>query len=120
SDPYTVNLTQEFWAIINFSLKDSETGLKHGSYSYIAPAVSIDLGIIYSYISANIKYWPFKVINKPTKPILEVEFKGKTKQFTPEKISSIILTKIRKTAKTYLSGTINNAIITIFTYFNNS
>jgi L1 cell adhesion molecule like protein len=71
-------------------------------------------------VQADMKHWPFKVVEKDTKPILEVEFKGETKQFTPEEISSMILTKMRETAEAYLGGTVNNAVITVPAYFNDS
>ena len=66
------------------------------------------------------KHFPFKVIEKGGKPVVSVEFKGETKQFTPEEISSMILTKMRETAEAYLGGTVNNAVVTVPAYFNDS
>jgi L1 cell adhesion molecule like protein len=66
------------------------------------------------------KHWPFKVVDKATKPIIEVEFKGEAKQFTPEEVSAMILVKMRETAEAYLGGTVNNAVITVPAYFNDS
>lgn len=66
------------------------------------------------------KHFPFKVIEKAGKPLISVEFKGETKQFTPEEISSMVLTKMRETAESYLGGTVNNAVITVPAYFNDS
>ncbi|KAJ5888841.1 Heat shock 70 kDa protein [Penicillium taxi] len=71
-------------------------------------------------VQADMKHWPFKIVDKDTKPIIEVEFKGEAKQFTPEEISSMILTKMRETAEAYLGGTVNNAVITVPAYFNDS
>ena len=71
-------------------------------------------------VQADMKHWPFKIIEKSSKPIVEVEFKGEQKQFTPEEISSMILTKMRETAEAYLGGTVNNAVITVPAYFNDS
>ncbi|RAL10757.1 molecular chaperone Hsp70 [Aspergillus homomorphus CBS 101889] len=72
-------------------------------------------------VQSDMKHWPFKVVDdKAGKPIVEVEFKGETKQFTPEEISSMILTKMRETAESYLGGTVNNAVITVPAYFNDS
>jgi heat shock protein 1/8 len=62
----------------------------------------------------------FKVIDKGGKPVTQVEFKGEVKDFTPEEISSMILTKMRETAESYLGGTVNNAVITVPAYFNDS
>ncbi|KAI4250643.1 MAG: hypothetical protein L6R42_008700, partial [Xanthoria sp. 1 TBL-2021] len=61
-------------------------------------------------VQADMKHFPFKVVEKAGKPVVEVEFKGETKQFTPEEISSMILTKMRETAESYLGGTVNNAV----------
>ena len=71
-------------------------------------------------VQADMKHWPFKVVEKATKPIIEVEFKGEAKQFTPEEISAMILVKMRETAEAYLGGTVNNAVITVPAYFNDS
>ena len=71
-------------------------------------------------VQADAKHFPFKVVEKNSKPIIEVEFKGETRQFTPEEISSMVLTKMRETAESYLGGTVNNAVITVPAYFNDS
>jgi L1 cell adhesion molecule like protein len=71
-------------------------------------------------VQADLKHFPFKVVDKGTKPVIEVEFKGETKQFTPEEISSMVLTKMRETAEAYLGGTVNNAVVTVPAYFNDS
>ncbi|BCR94244.1 molecular chaperone Hsp70 [Aspergillus luchuensis] len=71
-------------------------------------------------VQSDMKHWPFKVVEKGGKPIVEVEFKGESKQFTPEEVSSMILTKMRETAEAYLGGTVNNAVITVPAYFNDS
>ena len=71
-------------------------------------------------VQADMKHFPFKVIEKAGKPVTQVEFKGEVKDFTPEEISSMILTKMRETAESYLGGTVNNAVITVPAYFNDS
>ncbi|KAK1145461.1 Hsp70 chaperone [Aspergillus melleus] len=71
-------------------------------------------------VQADMKHFPFKIAEKGGKPVVEVEFKGEQKQFTPEEISSMILTKMRETAEAYLGGTVNNAVITVPAYFNDS
>ncbi|KAJ5345519.1 hypothetical protein N7452_003523 [Penicillium brevicompactum] len=71
-------------------------------------------------VQADMKHFPFKIVEKATKPVIEVEFKGETKQFTPEEISAMILVKMRETAEAYLGGTVNNAVITVPAYFNDS
>ncbi|GAO16225.1 hypothetical protein UVI_02000080 [Ustilaginoidea virens] len=72
-------------------------------------------------VQADMKHFPFKIISdKGGKPLVEVEFKGETKTFTPEEISSMILTKMRETAESYLGTTITNAVVTVPAYFNDS
>lgn len=73
-----------------------------------------------SEVQADMKHFPFKIIEKGGKPNIEVEFKGESKTFTPEEISSMVLTKMRETAESYLGGTVNNAVITVPAYFNDS
>jgi len=72
-------------------------------------------------VQADMKHWPFKVIAKEgDKPYLQIEFKGETKSFSPEEVSSMVLLKMKETAESYLGKTINNAVITVPAYFNYS
>lgn len=47
-------------------------------------------------VQADMKHFPFKVVEKGGKPVIQVEFKGETKSFTPEEISAMVLTKMRR------------------------
>lgn len=71
-------------------------------------------------VQEDLKHFPFKVIDKGGKPQIQVEFKGETKVFTPEEISSMVLTKMKETAETYLGGPVTDAVITVPAYFNDS
>ncbi|KAK9454299.1 heat shock protein 70 family [Dipodascopsis uninucleata] len=71
-------------------------------------------------VQGDIKHFPFKVIDKGGKPMIQVEFKAETKVFTPEEISSMVLLKMKETAENFLGGTVNNAVITVPAYFNDS
>ncbi|GAM23600.1 hypothetical protein SAMD00019534_067750 [Acytostelium subglobosum LB1] len=72
-------------------------------------------------VQSDMKHWPFKVIQKEgDKPYLQVEFKGEAKSFSPEEVSSMVLLKMKETAEAYLGKTINNAVITVPAYFNDS
>nr|ARQ84042.1 heat shock protein 70-2 [Liriomyza trifolii] len=71
-------------------------------------------------IQDDIKHWPFKVVNDLGKPKIIVEHKGEQKKFSPEEISSMVLTKMKETAEAYLGKTIKNAVITVPAYFNDS
>merc|ERR1712214_243878 len=52
--------------------------------------------------------------------MIEVSVEGEEKKFFPEEISSMILTKMRETAEAYLGSKINNAVVTVPAYFNDS
>ncbi|KAH7321053.1 heat shock protein 70 kDa [Stachybotrys elegans] len=71
-------------------------------------------------VQIYMKHFPFAVIDKGGKPVIEVEFKGEKKVFTPEEISSMVLTKMRETAEAYLGTSVNNAVVTVPAYFNDS
>ena len=71
-------------------------------------------------VQSDMKLWPFKVINDGSKPKLHVEHKGEMKTFTPEEISSMVLTKMKETAEAYLGRKVTDAVITVPAYFNDS
>eukprot|EP00906_Rhabdomonas_costata_P027434 RCo038967 len=72
-------------------------------------------------VQADMKHWPFKVISKgDDKPVVVVQYKGETKQFLPEEISSMVLTKMKETAESYLGKKVAKAVITVPAYFNDS
>lgn len=71
-------------------------------------------------IQEDMKHWPFKVINESSKPKIQVEHKGETKSFYPEEISSMVLIKMKETAEAYLGKKVNEAVITVPAYFNDS
>ncbi|XP_034176742.1 heat shock 70 kDa protein cognate 4-like [Osmia lignaria lignaria] len=73
-----------------------------------------------SSVQADLKHWPFAVINDGGKPKIKVHYKSETKTFFPEEISSMVLTKMKETAEAYLGKAITNAVITVPAYFNDS
>ena len=66
------------------------------------------------------KHWPFDVIDDAGRPKVKVEYKGETKTFFAEEISSMILTKMKETAEAYLGKTVTDAVVTVPAYFNDS
>lgn len=53
-------------------------------------------------VQSDMKHWPFNVISDSGRPKVEVEYKGETKTFYPEEISSMVLTKMKEIAEAYL------------------
>jgi heat shock protein 1/8 len=71
-------------------------------------------------LQEDMKSLPYKIINVNGKPKVEVEFKGESKQFTPEEISAMILVKMKEVAEAYLGEKVTDAVITVPAYFNDS
>merc|ERR1712100_3963 len=71
-------------------------------------------------LQADMKHFPFKVINKDSKPHIQASLKGETKTFSPEEISSMVLTKMKETAEAYLGKEVKHAVITVPAYFNDA
>ncbi|KAG7296925.1 Heat shock protein 68 [Plutella xylostella] len=71
-------------------------------------------------IQADMKHWPFKVVSDCSKPKIQVEYKGETKRFAPEEISSMVLMKMKEIAEAYLGTSVRDAVVTVPAYFNDS
>jgi len=71
-------------------------------------------------VTKDMKLWPFKVVKDGNKPKIEVEYRGETKRFFPEEISSMVLSKMKEVAESYLGGKVTDAVITVPAYFNDS
>jgi len=71
-------------------------------------------------VQSDMKHWPFTVIDDGGKPKIQVEYKGESKTFYPEEVSSMVLNKMKETAEAYLGLTITNAVVTVPAYFNDS
>ncbi|RDX96072.1 Heat shock cognate 70 kDa protein, partial [Mucuna pruriens] len=74
-----------------------------------------------SVVQSDIKIWPFKVIpDDHDKPMIVVNYNREEKRFYAEEISSMILVKMREIAESFLGSTVENAVITVPAYFNDS
>ena len=70
------------------------------------------------HVQSDKKLWPFEVVNdKSDKPKINVEYKAEKKSYFPEEISSMVLTKMKEVAETYLGTTVTDAVITVPAYF---
>jgi len=71
-------------------------------------------------VQHDIKYYPFKVINKSNKPHVEAAVGDGRTSFAPEEISAMVLGKMREIAEAFLGKKIVNAVITVPAYFNDA
>ena len=68
------------------------------------------------------KYWTFKVVpgEKQPKghlPVIEVDYQGKKQKFAPEQISSLVLSKLKRSAERHLKTQVNSCVVTIPAHF---
>ncbi|XP_059635754.1 heat shock 70 kDa protein-like [Cornus florida] len=72
-------------------------------------------------VQNDMKLWPFKIVPGPgDKPMIVVRYKGEEKMFSPEEISSMILSYMREISEAFLGQPIKNAVVTVPAYFNDS
>lgn len=71
-------------------------------------------------VKSDLKRLPYAVVDVDDKPKIEVTFKGEKVQFVPEEISSMILTRMKKTAESYLGHEVTKAVVTVPAYFGDS
>jgi len=62
----------------------------------------------------------YTIVNDNNSPRIQVEYKGEEKQFTPEQISAMILTRLKENAEGYLGEKVTDAVITVPAYFNDA
>ena len=68
----------------------------------------------------DLKYVPYKVVPKDSKPYISVETMEGKKTFSPEEISAMILVKMKEIAENYIGRTVKYAVITVPAYFNDA
>ncbi len=66
------------------------------------------------------KMWPFHLMEKNGKPVIHVETNNGMKDFSPEEISAMVLSKMKQIAESYLGEEVKNAVITVPAYFNDA
>ena len=79
------------------------------------------MGRKFDEVGEEIKRMPYKVVKASNGDCaVEVEVDGKAKQFSPQEVSAMILSKLKADAETRLGEKITQAIITVPAYFNDS
>lgn len=71
-------------------------------------------------VQADMKNFPFTVINKNDKPHIQVEVLGEKRIFAAEEISAMVLIKMKETAEAYLGKSVSHAVVTVPAYFNDA
>jgi len=74
------------------------------------------------HVQSDVKYFPFKVVEKQSKPHVQVSMgddKG-DKTFSAEEISAMVLVKMKETAEAYLGKKVTHAVVTVPAYFNDA
>ncbi|CCH58877.1 hypothetical protein TBLA_0B00320 [Henningerozyma blattae CBS 6284] len=71
-------------------------------------------------VQKDMKTWPFKVIDVDGAPVIEVEYLGENKTFSPQEISSMVLTKMKEIAEAKIGKKVEKAVITVPAYFNDA
>jgi len=75
------------------------------------------MGRSHGEVSEEIKQVPYKIVSG-VKNQAAVHVDVQNKDFTPQEISAIILTKMKETAEAYLGTAVTEAVITVPAYFN--
>jgi len=71
-------------------------------------------------VQNDLKYFPFKLVDKKDKPHISVSVKGEQKTFAAEEISAMVLSKMKEVAEDYLGTTVTHAVVTVPAYFNDA
>jgi|UniRef100_A0A6C0DZF7 L1 cell adhesion molecule like protein len=71
-------------------------------------------------VQADLKHLSYEVVDKDNKPYIQATFRGESKLFSPEEISSMVLVKMKEIAEAFLGETVTDAVVTVPAYFNDS
>ncbi|KAG5355495.1 Heat shock protein [Yarrowia sp. C11] len=71
-------------------------------------------------VQKDIQTWPFKVVDNAGAPLIEVDYLGEKKTFSPQEISSMVLTKMKEIAEAKLGQSVDKAVVTVPAYFNDA
>ncbi|CAI5719169.1 unnamed protein product [Peronospora destructor] len=71
-------------------------------------------------VQADKKLLPYELINKDGKPFIQVTIKGEKRQFAPEEVSAMVLTKMKQISEGYIGREVFDAVVTVPAYFNDA
>eukprot|EP01094_Clydonella_sp_ATCC50884_P000001 TRINITY_DN0_c0_g1_i1.p1 TRINITY_DN0_c0_g1~~TRINITY_DN0_c0_g1_i1.p1 ORF type:complete len:661 (-),score=362.44 TRINITY_DN0_c0_g1_i1:64-2046(-) len=73
-----------------------------------------------STVKKDMKLMPYEIFDKGGKPYIRVDFKGQRKEYAPEEISAMVLTKMKETAEAFLGKKVTHAVVTVPAYFSDA
>jgi hypothetical protein len=65
----------------------------------------------------DISHWPFEVVEKDGSPLIKVQYLGDEKTFSPQEISSMVLSKMKDISEAKLGKTVKKAVVTSVSTF---
>ncbi|CAL4953009.1 unnamed protein product [Urochloa decumbens] len=72
-------------------------------------------------VQRDMKLLPYAVVDRNGKPHVRVQVRdGDVREFSPEEVSAMVLTKMKETAEAYLGEKVTHAVITVPAYFNDA
>ncbi|CAO2203649.1 unnamed protein product [Urochloa humidicola] len=72
-------------------------------------------------VQRDMKLLPYAVVDRNGKPHVRVQVRdGDVREFSPEEVSAMVLTKMKDTAEAYLGEKVTQAVITVPAYFNDA
>ena len=77
------------------------------------------IGKNFDELNKEVSKLPYEVVNGPQGDS-RVKIPANNKSYTPQEISALILTKLKRDAEAYLGETVTKAVITVPAYFNDS
>ena len=109
-------------SVISFSDKDErKVGAAAKRQAITNPKGTVNLikrfmGGTYDEVNDNITHIQYDVVNKDGYPRVSIG----DREYSPEEISAMILTKMKQTAEAYLGEEVTEAVITVPAYFNDA
>ncbi|KAL3671480.1 Luminal-binding protein 3 [Phytophthora oleae] len=71
-------------------------------------------------VQSDKKLLPYEIVNKDGKPFIEVDVKGEKRQFAPEEVSAMVLTKMKQISEGFIGREVFDAVVTVPAYFNDA
>merc|ERR1711884_936856 len=69
-----------------------------------------------STVQNDVKYFPFKVANKNSKPTISINTGNGMKDLSAEEVSAMVLSKMKAIAEDYLGHNVTHAVVTVPAY----